>query len=126
MRLLALLTCLVVASSAAALAKGPSASATVTVDFTHTVRTVDARTFAINAAVWDGTFAANTTAAAVEPLRLSLFRFPGGSLSDTYHWATNMSDGQTFRWASDFDDFMRTVNALGSSAMITVNYGSGT
>jgi hypothetical protein len=36
-----------------------------------------------------------------------------------------MSEGQTFTWVSGFDDFMATVNAVGGSAMITVNYGTG-
>src|SRR4051812_1070891 len=102
MRWLAVLTCLMAASPVPALARGDKATANVNVDFAHTVRTVDARTFAINTAVWDGTFAANSTAAAVESLHLSMFRFPGGSLSDAYHWKSNMSDGQNFRWASDF------------------------
>ena len=106
---------------------GPRAkTATVAVDAGRIVRTVDPRIFGLNGAIWDPSFADRSAGPVLEPLELNLFRFPGGSLSDEYHWQTNMSDGQDFTWASDFDAFMRTVRALHGQAIVTINYGSGT
>lgn len=65
-----------------AFGRGRTSTASVRVDATHTIRTVDPRTFSINAAVWDGTLASGAAADVLRPLDLDLVRFPGGSLSD--------------------------------------------
>ena len=90
------------------------------------VRTVDSRMFGLNAAVWDNQFNTTNTANQLLALGTKVLRFPGGSLSDTYHWKTNMTDGQTFQWATSFDSFAKIAKSVGSQAFITVNYGSGT
>lgn len=122
--LLAVLVAVVV-SGQPAFGRGGTRQASVAVDASRTIRTVDSRVFGINTAVWDGNLANGSAAPLVRPLDLRIMRFPGGSLSDEYHWKTNMSQGQTFTWASGFDAFMATVDAVESSAMITVNYGTG-
>ena len=98
----------------------------VTIDATRSIRTVDARFPAINAAIWDSSFETRTTITLLQAMGTTLVRFPGGSASDEYHWRTNMSQGQTFQWATSFDDFAGIAAAVGSQAMITVNYGTGT
>ena len=53
--------------------------------------------FGINAAVWDGAYASPNTQALLTELNNQALRFPGGSLSDVYHWQTNMSEGPDLR-----------------------------
>jgi hypothetical protein len=104
----------------------PAASVAVSVDATTTVRTVDSRISGINAAVWDSTFESRTTITHLESIGARLLRFPGGSLSDEYHWKTNTTLANTWTWATSFDDFASIATTVGSDAIITVNYGTGT
>ncbi len=69
----------------------------VTVDPKQRIRKVDRRMFGINAAVWDGAYASPNTQALLTELNNQALRFPGGSLSDVYHWQTNMSEGADLR-----------------------------
>jgi alpha-N-arabinofuranosidase len=100
--------------------------ARVTVDPTAVVRVVDGRYFGLNATIWDEAFAKPETPALLADAGTRVLRFPGGSLSDEYHWKTNTTLGNTWTWATDFDAFARVAVALNSAVYITVNYGSGT
>ena len=90
------------------------------------IRKVDRRMFGLNAAVWDGAYPSPNTQALLTELDNQALRFPGGSLSDVYHWQTNMSEGQTFEWANSFDDFIQIAGQTHAASYITVNYGTGT
>src|SRR5580693_7758272 len=106
-------------------AAAQSNTATITVDSTTKIRTVDPRIAGLNTAVWD-TFLNNyTTRTVLQAAKIGVFRFPGGSLSDIYHWETSTSDPNT-TWSTTFDDFAATAIPVGAQAFITVNYGSGT
>jgi hypothetical protein len=102
------------------------AQVNVTVDATKAVRVVDDRMFGLNTAVWDGAFNDPESLMALQAMDTRVMRFPGGSTSDTYHWATGMSDGNPYVWGTSFDNFASTATAIASQAVITVNYGSGT
>ena len=104
----------------------PAAAVAVSVDATRAVRTVDSRISGINAAIWDSTFESRTTITHLQAIGARLLRFPGGSLSDEYHWKTNTTLNNTWTWATGFDDFANIANTVGSDAIITVNYGTGT
>jgi alpha-N-arabinofuranosidase len=104
----------------------PPSVVNVTVDPRQKIRKVDRRMFGLNAAVWDGDFGTPNTQQLLTELNNQTLRFPGGSLSDVYHWQTNMSDGQTFQWANSFDDFIKTADATHAAVYITANYGTGT
>lgn len=98
----------------------------ISVNATQIVRTVDARMFGLNTGIWDSDFSsAQTTALLMEMGALTL-RFPGGSLSDDYHWATDTTDANTWTWANSFGNFAQIAANLGAQAIITVNYGTGT
>jgi hypothetical protein len=90
------------------------------------IRKVDRRMFGLNAAVWDGAYASPNTQALLTELNNQALRFPGGSLSDVYHWETNRSEGQTFDWATNFDEFVAIAAATRAAVYITANYGTGT
>jgi len=100
--------------------------ATVTVDATRSVRTVDERLFGLNATIWDPALATPETTALLAAAGARALRFPGGSLSDEYHWSTNTTLDNAWTWATGFDDFAPVASALGAQVYITVNYGTGT
>ena len=98
----------------------------VTVNAAQPVRLVDPRHFAVNTAVWDSDFDTNNTINLLTSMGAQALRFPGGSLSDDYHWATNTTDSNTWQWATSFASFAQVATTVGTQAFITVNYGSGT
>ncbi|MEO7598596.1 MAG: alpha-L-arabinofuranosidase [Opitutus sp.] len=103
------------------------ASVNVTVNASSVLRTVDARHFSINTAIWDSAFDTPTTITLMKDAGIKGLRFPGGSASDDYHWATGKNHSGTTTWATSFDAFAHVATSIGASAVfITVNYGSGT
>ncbi|MEO6006108.1 MAG: fibronectin type III domain-containing protein [Opitutus sp.] len=98
----------------------------VTVDPAQVVRTVDDRTFGVNTAVWDGTFSGAANIPLLQAIDIRALRFPGGSLSDEYHWKTNTTLSNTWTWSFNFDTFATAAVALNTRVFITVNYGTGT
>ena len=102
------------------------AAVNVTVDTSAVARTLDARFFGVNTAAWDSHLASTNTLALVQELGVGALRFPGGSMSDEYHWARNSGLTNKWRWPVDFNQFARLATAVRAQAFITVNYGSGT
>jgi len=98
----------------------------VQVDASQTVRPVDNRWFGVNTAIWDGDFEKPETVPLLEEMGITTLRFPGGSLSDLYHWATGTSDTNTWQWVTSFADFTQAATNIGAEVFITVNYGTGT
>jgi alpha-N-arabinofuranosidase len=98
----------------------------LTVNAAQTVRTVDPRQFGLNAAVWDSDFDTSNTINLLTEMGNQTLRFPGGSLSDDYHWATNTTDSNTWQWATSFSNFAQVATTDGEQVFITANYGSGT
>lgn len=98
----------------------------VSVSNSQMIRTVDPRMFGLNTAIWDGTFNTATTAELLTEADNQALRYPGGSISDIYHWQTNTSEGQTFQWATNFDAFAHIATTTQAQVYITANYGTGT
>jgi hypothetical protein len=96
------------------------------IDATNTLRTVDSRWFGLNTAIWDSYFDTPTTSNALADLGTQILRFPGGSASDEYHWATDTSLSNTWTWVTSFANFMHIATNLHAQAIITANYGTGT
>jgi hypothetical protein len=89
----------------------------LTVDANQTIRTADARWFGVNTATWDSTaFAEPATTNALKEMGCLALRWPGGSTSDGYHWASDKTGNSRF---------MNIATNLGAQVFITVNYGSG-
>jgi hypothetical protein len=54
-------------------------------------------------------------------------RYPGGSYSDIYNWSLNTAnEGGYVGSHADMGNFLNVINAAGTQAMVTVNYGSNT
>src|SRR2546429_545668 len=127
----ALSCCLALASSAAAIAPHrfdytAAATATITVNAANIIGPVDQRMFGINTAIWDSAFNTDTTRSMFQEMGVQALRFPGGSLSDEYHWSTNTSRNNTWTWATSFDAFASVALTTRAQGYITANYGSGT
>jgi alpha-N-arabinofuranosidase len=105
-----------------------SAPATVHLraDAGNLIRTADKRWFGLNTAVWDDSLDTANQSNALKQVGCTTLRFPGGSLSDEYHWATNSSGTNSYVWNTSFGNFMHIATNLGEQAFITVNYGTGT
>jgi hypothetical protein len=98
----------------------------VKIDASHIVRTVDPRLFGINTAIWDGLLDSEETISALRELDLQILRFPGGSLSDSYHWSDGTFGPDSGPAPTSFANFMQMATNFGARVIITVNYGSGT
>jgi alpha-N-arabinofuranosidase len=92
---------------------------------TQAVRSVDARWFAVNTAIWDSNFDTPSTISLLRELGTRMLRGPGGSLSDEYHWSTDTNLTNTWRWPTSFANFVHVATNVGAQALITVNYGTG-
>jgi autotransporter-associated beta strand protein len=58
---------------------------------------------------------------------VQIVRYPGGSYSDIYNWSLNTAnEGGYVGPHADMGNFFNVINAAGTQAMITVNYGSNT
>ena len=107
-------------------AASPPSIVNLRVVATQPVRTVDARVFALNTAVWDAVLDTSNTMQLLQDMGAQALRYPGGSLSDTYHWAINRTGTNTWQWASGFGNFLHIATNVPAQVFITANYGSGT
>ena len=98
----------------------------LTLDTSHTVRTVDPRWYGLNTAIWDSTFDTASTSNALREIGARTLRFPGGSISDDYHWETGIRDDGYPYDPTKFSNFMHVATNANVNVYITVNYGSGT
>ena len=108
------------------LTAAPAPLVHVTLDATKVVRQTEPRWLGVNTAVWDGNFDTSTTLSMLREMGTTIMRFPGGSLSDEYHWASNTTLTNSWHWSTSFGNFIHVATNLGSQAFITVNYGTGT
>ena len=95
--------------------------AAVTVDVGQVVRTVNPQLLGVNAVWWDSDLNTSQTQQMVQAAGLNLFRLPGGSSSDDFHFNAPPSypgEGTIPSMAS----FVASVNG---QAVVTLDYGSG-
>jgi alpha-N-arabinofuranosidase len=96
----------------------------VNADASQIIRTVDARLFGVNTAIWDSILDTPETISALRELDLHILRF--GGFSDSYHWLEGTFGPNSGPAPTSFFNFMQMATNLGAQVMITVNYGSGT
>ncbi len=109
-------------------ANPPPVMINLSVNATQSLRTVDARHFGVNLAIWDDNYEPNnyaTTASLLQEMGSLFVRLPGGSLSDEYHWSANTSWTNTWQWQTSFPEFIRVATNAITQLFVTVNYGSG-
>src|SRR5882724_8449042 len=98
-----------------------TATSTVTVNASQVIRTVDRRMFGINTAIWDSAFDSTATRSGLQEISVQALRFPGGSLSDEYHWLTNTTRSNTWTWPTSFDAFASVALTTSAQVFITAN-----
>ncbi len=95
--------------------------AVVSVNAGQVVRTVDTQLLGVNLAWWDSDLNTAQTQQMVQAAGLTMFRFPGGSSSDDFHFnapPTYNGEGTDASMAS----FIASVGGVG---LATIDYGSG-
>jgi len=105
----------------------PHSVVTVSVNAGTPLRAVDQKMFGVNTEMWDSGFTTSANTTLLSQSGFKAYRYPGGSESDAYNWATNTTDANTWTWAVNFDQFASVAvpNTKGQ-CFITVNYGTGT
>jgi hypothetical protein len=74
----------------------------------------------VNLAWWDSALNTAQTQQMVQAAGLNLFRFPGGSSSDTWHF----NQGPTYNGEGTSPSMASFIAAVGGSGMVTLNYGT--
>lgn len=95
----------------------PPAVVHLGLDAAHTLQSVDARQFGLNTATWDSSLNNPQTLPLLRQSGCLTLRWPGGSSSDQYHWASDPSGNATFQ---------NLATNLGAQVFTTINYGTGT
>ena len=107
--------------------KTPRPASQISVNTGQTRATIPDTAFGVNTAVWDNNMLSPDVPDRLHQAGVTLLRFPGGSLSDIYHWQHNSltpGKGSYVNPNNTFDAFMNIVQRVGAQAMITVNYGT--
>jgi len=103
-------------------------TATVTVTAGTVLATIPATAFGVNSAAWEGNLTDAAVPNLVKATPIHVWRYPGGSTADAYHWQTNtvlqVANGTGSVQNTNFDAYMGVVQASGGTGHITVNYGS--
>jgi hypothetical protein len=95
--------------------------AVVSVDAGQVVRPVDAQLLGVNLAWWDSNLNTSQTQQMVQAADLTLFRFPGGSSSDDFHF----NDPPSYQGKGTVSSMARFVASVGGQGLATLDYGSG-
>jgi hypothetical protein len=95
--------------------------ATVTVDAGQVVRPVDPKVLGVNVAWWDSSLNTAQTQQMVQAAGLTMFRFPGGSSSDDFHF----NDPPSYSGKGTAASMARFIDSVGGVGMVTLDYGSG-
>jgi hypothetical protein len=97
------------------------------VNAAQAIRAADARWFGVNTAMWDGDLDTPETIALLREMGTRALRCMGGSLSDNYHWATDLTMGTDWPGPcpSSFANLLQVATNIGAQVITTVNYGTG-
>jgi len=98
----------------------------IELDLNAVTEPVSPRLSGVNVTVWDGGLARAARVDQLAAAGMRTLRYPGGSMSDAYHWADNQVEGRSHHEPSPTTVFANLNEALGGTAYVTVNYGSGT
>jgi hypothetical protein len=98
----------------------------VTVNANSSLGVIPATAFGDNEAAWDGLLLDSATPSLLSATGAKVLRYPGGSLSDGYHWQSNTTETSFANPSNTFDAYMGMAQKAGMQPMITVDYGAGT
>jgi hypothetical protein len=102
----------------------PDSTASVVVDTSQTLATISKNVLGMNMAAWYD-ISQSGLASAMQSTGVSMLRWPGGSLSDDYHWQNGSYCGSYVNPNSTFDNLIQDVaQPAALKVAITVNYGT--
>jgi hypothetical protein len=81
-------------------------AASVTVNANSSQGVISATAFGINEAAWDGLLLDAKLPPLLSATGARIMRYPGGSLSDGYHWQSNTTEASYANPNNTFDAFM--------------------
>jgi alpha-L-arabinofuranosidase len=103
-----------------------AADASITVNAKSREGVIPPSAFGINEAAWDGYLLDAKLPSLLAASGARIMRYPGGSLSDGYHWQSNTTQASYVNPSNTFDTFMKVAQHAGIQPIITVDYGAGT
>jgi alpha-L-arabinofuranosidase len=95
--------------------------AEVAVDAGQVVRAVNTQLLGVNAVWWDSELNTSQTQQMVEGAGLDIFRLPGGSSSDDFHF----NAPPTYQGEGTIPSMASFVASVNGQAVVTLDYGSG-
>src|SRR5262249_11799326 len=95
--------------------------AVVSVNAGQVVRPVDTQLLGVNIDWWDSNLNTQETQQMVQAAGLTMFRFPGGSSSDDFHF----NDPPTYHGKRTEASMNSFIAAVGGQGLATLDYGSG-
>ena len=95
----------------------PATAVTSTINANTNVDAVATNLLGINLAYWDDQLTTTQTQQMVTAAGLNLYRFPGGSASDDFHF--NVSDNYGDSAANTIPQFAQFISAVGGAGMVT-------
>ncbi len=107
----------------------PASAATgaqVTVNAGTSLGTIPSTAYGVNQAAWDADLLDSSLPGLISASGATYQRYPGGSLSDGYHWQSNTTETSYANPSNTFDAFMSMAQKAGTQPIITVDYGAGT
>jgi len=103
----------------------------VTVDVSKAGNFMAPRAMGIHTSVYDNAFHGGQWIPLLKKDGIYTLRYPGGGYSDAYHWSTaqmsawkGTKDKGYVAQGDDFGSFVRLLDKLGGTAVITVDYGA--
>jgi hypothetical protein len=95
--------------------------ATLTVDLRQPLRSVNPQMLGTNIAWWDSNLGTAQTKAMVQAAGLTMFRLPGGSSSNEFHFA----DPPSYNGKGTAASMAKFIASVGGGGIVTLNYGTG-
>jgi alpha-L-arabinofuranosidase len=98
-------------------------SLTTAVNIASVIDPASTNLLGVNLAYWDDKLTTAQTQSMVQAAGLDIFRFPGGSASDDYHFNQSSNDGDSS--ANTIPQFAQLIDNVGGLGIVTTDYGSG-
>ncbi len=101
----------------------PTTALVATVNTSTSLHAVTSNLLGINTAYWDSDAVTTQTQQMVTAAGLDIYRFPGGSAADDFHFniASNWNDSDAITIAQ----FVQFITSVGGTGVVTLDYGSG-
>ncbi len=101
----------------------PTATVTTTIDAGNALHAATQNLLGVNLAYWDNQLTTSQTQQVATAAGLDMYRFPGGSSSDDFHFnvANNWGDSA----ANTIPQFAQFISTVGGTGLVTTDYGSG-